>query len=593
MLELFHLVMVEYLLDLIAVSDPTGKVWEMKAQEICQKWAFKNSLHNNAVRNAEEFNTAQPYQHLLKVTQWPEGRLNLYGVEQSWFKLRPQIKAWTTIANGLWDKALKVIDDLLLLNPHHIILKYPELWQKEGVRRLAAHLKGQQYQHKPSNTYASQKRATMLEELPSDEAGWSVIKVKKWLEDITQGTPGNENYAETIWRGLKSSPEIINSAPVESTITINVVRELKRALILVTLTPQQINQNPETYKNICDFISDGYETQIYTTPLYLGGRCACGALTGRDRDHLLEIPTTSEEQVKRAWDASWIGGENVTIEDIENVVHVLATTQTTRVREITQLVNDKPRGPAETDFLLNPVNLCSHSGLDPTVNVEYFCMRRTVNNKTIYCEYHFKEMESQVQVGLGLVQYCWGNRIRMIQRPTIEEFVPPIPPPKVFKDHVSFARSNWQNEKGLILLASNFLRQNSEIYRIDKVSRANRLEFERRFRNTDTSVAGVPLLFKIWVINAQVRNFMGKPASPNIPASEEDLKTFFQKMELRLRNQGTQPDNLTLWPEAIKRRPEGPDAVSNFNKNHKLGGILGGNEFGENFPLVGLGFQAG
>ena len=98
-------------------------------------------------------------------------------------------------------------------------------------------------------------------------------------------------------------------------------------------------------------------------------------------------------------------------------------------------------------------------------------------------------------------------------------------------------------------------------------------------------------MFKIWIINAQVREFFGKPAIIEGLATEEELRTYFKLMERRLRNQGTQPDENRWWPEAIKRQGDGPDRVSNYNKNHLLGGMLGGNEFGPNFPLVGLGFQ--
>ena len=218
-------------------------------------------------------------------------------------------------------------------------------------------------------------------------------------------------------------------------------------------------------------------------------------------------------------------------------------------------------------------------------------MRRTEAANLNFCSFHQKEVEAKIQVGLNLVQFCWGNRIRLIEKPMVDVSRQPVPTPTRFKEHLKFANSNWRMEKNLIVIATNFLRDNVERFKIENISRLDRIEFERRFRGTETSIEGIPLVFKIWSINAQVREFFGHSPDENALATETEFKIYFEKMENRIRNQGSQPDGQKLWPPAIKRDPEGPDSVSNFNKSHLLAGVIGGNEFGQNFPLVGLGFQ--
>ena len=58
-----------------------------------------------------------------------------------------------------------------------------------------------------------------------------------------------------------------------------------------------------------------------------------------------------------------------------------------------------------------------------------------------------------------------------------------------------------------------------------------------------------------------------------------------------MRNQGGQGDNLRLWPERIRKNSNGEDSAANYNKNHGLSGVLGGNEGSFNFPITGLGMQ--
>ena len=80
MLELYHLTLVEHLVDLITISDRTGTVWQCEGQKMLKGFSFGRSIRKNAVENCKSFVTQNPWATFLEKTNYSEERLKLYGV---------------------------------------------------------------------------------------------------------------------------------------------------------------------------------------------------------------------------------------------------------------------------------------------------------------------------------------------------------------------------------------------------------------------------------------------------------------------------------------------------------------------------------
>ena len=101
----------------------------------------------------------------------------------------------------------------------------------------------------------------------------------------------------------------------------------------------------------------------------------------------------------------------------------------------------------------------------------------------------------------------------------------------------------------------------------------------------------MPLLMKFWIIQNRIRNYFGKHENNEELATELEIEKFFKMLDNRSRNQGIADDRQNKWPHWVKKDEKDGDIIENFNKGHVLNGMLGGNECGENFPLIGLGMM--
>lgn len=294
-----------------------------------------------------------------------------------------------------------------------------------------------------------------------------------------------------------------------------------------------------------------------------------------------------ERKLAENWRGSWMSNPNLSPEHFQAMVQVLSVCQRRKNLGITRLVSktDVTRKSVKD---LSGMVACAFIETDLGENRQTLCGQLVAEEGDSLCPKHRSLVSGQKMQGMEAVLLPWNDRILTIFRPT-PRVEPPINPQPRFGDQQQPARIQWWNQKQKIKNMLKWLRQGNrpERFKPGTIRVQDTDEFERTFasgRSDDQK----PMIEKIWAINDQIKKFYGFPESDDL-ATEFQVDQFFQIHDQQNENQGVLVREERKWPPQFKKNGHlDRDLIQNYEKDHVTRGVLGGNELGNDYPMVGL-----
>ena len=169
-LELFYIVQIEHILDLIAATAKSPRIWTKDyEQEFC-KTPFHYSLANLAQSEAVHLRGDEGYHTMIRNLGENRADLKQYGIQDGWFRQKgTRNNIWQTQAKKLWENAVDCVESLFR-DTTGTLLKYPELWAKKEVKNLLNSKRGARVEE----DHREAELDELLNVMPANETKWDL-----------------------------------------------------------------------------------------------------------------------------------------------------------------------------------------------------------------------------------------------------------------------------------------------------------------------------------------------------------------------------------------------------------------------------------
>ena len=163
-IEMFYLVMLEVIIDLLSVATKNDQMWSANYEQHMRSQPFVRALVRAAKENTKHLEGTDGYTKMAQKLGENRWSIREYGIQEGWFETGRKDNVWNDVARRLWDNAVDCIEGLFQ-DTDGTLLLYPEFWGKKEVRKLAKRKRGIPETEIPENEELNE----ILEALPENE----------------------------------------------------------------------------------------------------------------------------------------------------------------------------------------------------------------------------------------------------------------------------------------------------------------------------------------------------------------------------------------------------------------------------------------
>ena len=169
-LELYYIVLIEHLLDLISWAAKSPKIWTKDYEVEFANTPFHYSLANMAQEESAHLRGEEAYFTMIRNLGENRAELKQYGIQDGWFrKPGDKCNVWQVQAKKLWENAVNCVESLFRDTTGTLLL-YPELWVKQEVKNLLNSKRGARVQEDARETELDE----LLNVMPANETKWDL-----------------------------------------------------------------------------------------------------------------------------------------------------------------------------------------------------------------------------------------------------------------------------------------------------------------------------------------------------------------------------------------------------------------------------------
>ena len=112
--EMFYLVLIEILIDLLSVAAPSDQFWGPNYEQYLKGQPFVRTLLRAARNNTEHLEGVDGYTKMTQKLGENRWSIREYGIQEGWFETGRKDNVWNDVARRLWDNAVDCIEGIVI-----------------------------------------------------------------------------------------------------------------------------------------------------------------------------------------------------------------------------------------------------------------------------------------------------------------------------------------------------------------------------------------------------------------------------------------------------------------------------------------------